>query len=123
MPVLPWRRAGTRIPSASTERQTPGAYAGRARFRPREAQKLPGVLRAAVGAVVEFGFAGEAGAGERFAGQALYLEWRQDAVLHGFLIPEQDLEFLSAPVALERDNGSVGAGVYRFDAATRARDR
>jgi hypothetical protein len=123
MSVLPWRRTGTGIPGSSAERRAPGAYAGRARFRPREVQKLPAVLRAAVGAVVEFGFAGEAGAGQRFAGQTLYLEWCKDAVLHGFLIPEQDLEFLSAPLGLERDNGSVDAGVYLFDAATRTTDR
>ena len=81
------------------------------------------MLRAAVGRVVEFGFAGEAEVGQRFAGQALYLEWRKDAVLHGYLIPEQDLEFLSEPLGLERDNGSMNACVYRFDAATRATDR
>ena len=101
----------------------PGAYAGRARFRPREAQKVPEDLRAAVGTVVEFGFAGEAAAGEPFAGQALYLEWCQDAVLHGFLIPEQDLEFLSAPLRLEGRHGSVNLGVHLVEspAGTTAR--
>jgi len=43
---------------------------------------------------VEFGFAGIAPANHPFAGQALYLEWRSDDSLDGFLIPEQDLEFL-----------------------------
>ena len=37
---------------------------------------------------------GIAPSGEMFAGQALYLEWRSDDVLDGYLIPEQDLEFL-----------------------------
>jgi hypothetical protein len=44
---------------------------------------------------VEVGFAGIAPAGDPFAGQKLYLEWCRDAVLDGYLVPEQDLEFLN----------------------------
>jgi len=44
---------------------------------------------------VEFGFAGLADANQPFGGQALYLEWCTDEALNGFLIPEQDLEFLN----------------------------
>jgi len=71
-----------------------GAYAGRARFRPRRRDALPDVLGRAEGRVIEFGFAGIAGADSPFAGQPMYLEWRTDAILDGFRIPEQDLEFL-----------------------------
>jgi len=71
-----------------------GAYAGRARFRPKDERTLPDVLTRAAGRVVEFGFAGIAGPESPFAGQAMYLEWLTDATLQGFLIPEQDLEFL-----------------------------
>lgn len=73
-----------------------GAYAGRARFRPSPRLVLTPELRLAVGQVVELGFAGRAKGGEPFAGQALYLEWRRDEILAGFLIPEQDLEFLES---------------------------
>jgi hypothetical protein len=73
---------------------TVGAYAGRARFRPNARAALPPALERAIGQVVEVGFAGFAPKGEMFAGQPLYLEWRSDDVLDGFLIPEQDLEFL-----------------------------
>ena len=72
-----------------------GAYAGRARIQPRHGARLiPDALSRATGRVTEFGFAGIAGPDSPFAGQALYLEWRTDAMLDGFLIPEQDLQFL-----------------------------
>ena len=72
----------------------PGAYAGRARFRPKHLEKLPDPLRAAVGRVVEVAFAGMESPTGPFAGQALFLEWRSDEVFAGFFIPEQDLEFV-----------------------------
>ena len=73
-----------------------GAYAGRARFRPHDYRILPEVLSRAAGRVLEFGFAGIAGPESPFAGQAMYLEWLTDTTLDGFLVPEQDLEFLTA---------------------------
>ncbi len=94
MSILYWQpgRPRTRV---ATMPRVPGAYAGRARFSPRNHSRLPDALARAVGHVVEFGFAGVAGIDHPFAGQALYLEWRNDDTLDGFLIPEQDLEFLS----------------------------
>ena len=89
-----WLTSAFRTSRAHAASRIPGAYAGRARFHPREVSKLPEVLGCAAGTVVELAFAGVAAAGEPFAGQALYLEWRTDTLLHGFLIPEQDLEFL-----------------------------
>jgi len=74
----------------------PGAYAGRACFRPVDLEPLPLVLRQAVGRVVKVAYAGTAQPGDPFIGQALYLEWCSDEVFDGFLIPEQDLEFLGA---------------------------
>lgn len=59
-----------------------------------ELESLPLVLRHAVGRVVKVAYAGVAQPGEAFTGQALYLEWCSDEVFDGFLIPEQDLEFL-----------------------------
>jgi hypothetical protein len=55
---------------------------------------MPVELRPFVGHVVELGYAGVAAAGEVHAGQNLYLEWNRDRLLSGFLIPEQDVEFL-----------------------------
>jgi hypothetical protein len=49
--------------------------------------------------LVEVGCAGVAPANDRFAGQRLYLEWRRDELFDGYLIPEQDLEFLPARTA------------------------
>jgi hypothetical protein len=97
--VLPWRprrsvsnrQANTNSPSSFL---TVGAYAGRATFRPSARASLTPALEKAVGKIVEVGYAGIAPKGELFAGQALYLEWRSDEILDGFLIPEQDLEFL-----------------------------
>jgi hypothetical protein len=97
--LLPWRprrngsnrQANKDSPSSFL---TVGAYAGRATFRPSARAALTPTLQRAVGQVVEVGFAGIAPKGELFAGQALYLEWRSDDILDGFLIPEQDLEFL-----------------------------
>src|SRR5256885_10365032 len=89
-PVYPRVLQTTRVP-----RRTPGAYAGRARFLPRNPRRLPDGLRSVIGRVIEFGFAATADADHPFAGQSLYLEWRTDNALDGFLIPEQDLEFLS----------------------------
>lgn len=71
-----------------------GAYAGRARFQPSDGAVITPTLQRAIGQVIEVGFAGIAATGELFAGQPLYLEWRSDRVLDGFLIPEQDLEFV-----------------------------
>ena len=91
MSVLQWRPPNNRIQPPA---RVAGAYAGRARFRPRLERPLPGVLSRAAGRVIEFAFAGIAGPESPFAGQAMYLEWRTDTTLDGFLIPEQDLEFL-----------------------------
>jgi len=92
MSLLLWRSPKRQI--VATMRMA-GAYAGRARFRPHDDRILPEVLTRAAGRVVEFGFAGIAGPESPFAGQAMYLEWRTDATFDGFLIPEQDLEFLT----------------------------
>jgi hypothetical protein len=97
MKVLAWRPRTS--PTSKSDRLTfpllaPGAYAGRARFRPKHLERLPDPLRAAVGRVVEVAFAGLESPTGPFAGQALYLEWRSDEVFGGFFIPEQDLEFL-----------------------------
>ena len=73
-----------------------GTYAGRVRFRPVDPKSLPPVLLHAVGRVVKVAFAGVAQPGDPFIGQALYLEWSSDEVFDGFLIPEQDLEFLGS---------------------------
>ena len=96
MSVLPWRPANRRTLSTS---RIAGAYAGRARFHPCAKGNLPDVLSRAAGSVVEFAFAGIAGPDSPFAGQAMYLEWRADTLLDGFLIPEQDLEFLEESVS------------------------
>src|SRR4051812_48437218 len=92
--ILAWPRERSRRSRVQTETRIPGAYAGHARFRPRDIGKLPHLLAAAADHVVEVAFAGIAPANEPFAGQALFLEWRNDDLLHGFLVPEQDLEFL-----------------------------
>jgi hypothetical protein len=91
--VLAWRAPSSQRNQASKVR-VPGAYAGRARFRPVHLDELPGPLLHVVGRVGEFGFAGIAPSGEPFAGQELYLEWCRDDLFSGFIIPEQDLEFL-----------------------------
>ena len=54
------------------------------------------MLRHAIGCIVKVAFAGVAPPGDPFTGQALYLEWCSDEVFDGFLIPEQDLEFLES---------------------------
>jgi len=96
--ILPWRpRREPKRPSnpnSPSSFLTVGAYAGRARFRPRALAALTPTLERAIGQIVEVGYAGIAPPDEMFAGQALYLEWRSDDVLDGYLIPEQDLEFL-----------------------------
>src|SRR5438093_11625818 len=102
MAVFAWRaRSQNRQPrpNASGARTpcVPGAYAGRARFRPIHHNRLPPILHQAIGRIVEFGFAGVAPASDPFAGQPLYLEWCRDDVFDGFMIPEQDLEFLKGP--------------------------
>jgi len=73
-----------------------GQYAGRARFQPRHVELVPEELEPAIGQVVELGFAGVAPAEDIYAGQNLYLEWRRDTLLRGFVIPEQDLQFVEA---------------------------
>ncbi len=103
--VLQWRpRSATGHLPASSAR-VPGTYAGRARFRPRNPEYLPIYLKPAIGRVVEVGYFGIAGPKDRFAGQALYLEWRTDEVFDGCLIPEQDLQFL--PAGLEEPGASL----------------
>jgi hypothetical protein len=93
--VLPWRPRREPQSSASPSSfLSVGSYAGRARFRPNTNAALTPTLTRAIGQVIEVGFAGVASKGEMFAGQALYLEWRSDDILDGYLIPEQDLEFL-----------------------------
>src|SRR5262245_22751299 len=97
MKVLAWRPRTS--PSSKSDRSScpllaPGAYAGRARFRPKHVDRLPEQLRAAVGRVVEVAFAGLESPTGPFAGQALFLEWRSDEVFGCFFIPEQDLEFV-----------------------------
>ena len=97
--VLPWRPRQERPkrpsnPNSPSSFLTVGAYAGRARFCPTARAALTPSLERAIGQIVEVGYAGIAPPGEMFAGQALYLEWRSDDVLDGYLIPEQDLEFL-----------------------------
>jgi hypothetical protein len=97
--LIPWRRRDE-VPKRPSNPNSPstfltvGAYAGRARFRPTGRAALTPSLERAIGRIVEVGYAGIAPPGEMFAGQALYLEWRSDDVLDGYLIPEQDLEFL-----------------------------
>jgi len=97
--LLPWRRRDE-VPKRASNPNSPstfltvGAYAGRARFRRTGRGALTPSLERAIGQIVEVGYAGIAPRGEMFAGQALYLEWRSDEVLDGYLIPEQDLEFL-----------------------------
>ncbi len=71
-----------------------GTYAGVARFTPRYPDRIPLFLRSVVGQLVDVGHAGIAPAGDAFAGQPLYLEWRRDDLFDGFLIPEQDLVFV-----------------------------
>jgi hypothetical protein len=97
MRLLAWRPRSLHTPSRhGTAADVPGRYAGRVRFRPRHRDRLPPVLINAIGREVEVAFAGTAEAGDPFAGQRLYLEWRSDDVLDGFLIPEEDLEFLGS---------------------------
>jgi hypothetical protein len=91
-----WLTSAFRTSRVSAASRIPGAYAGRARFQPCDVSRLPPQLACAAGTIVELGYAGVAPAGEPFAGQPLYLEWRTDTLLHGFLIPEQDLEFMSS---------------------------
>lgn len=98
--VLEWR---PRKPSPRNNRlsaapfRIAGAYAGRARFKPHNFDRLPDELQNAIGRIAEFGFAGIAPNGEPFAGQELYLEWCSDEIFGGFAIPEQDLQFLNDP--------------------------
>jgi len=118
MAILAWRpRAhAAQIPEGVTAR-VPGSYAGRVRFRPVHASQLPAILRAAVDRIVEVGFAGFAPTNDAFAGQKLYLEWCTDDVFGGFLIPEQDLEFLKqAPSRVFQD----GVGKVLMPAACQA---
>ena len=93
-----WR---PRVRSAQTlDRESPhgvpGAYVGYARYRPRHPSNIPPALHRAIGQLVEVGCAGIAASNERFAGQRLFLEWRRDELFDGYLIPQQDLEFLPA---------------------------
>ena len=67
--------------------------------------QLPPILRDAVDRIVEVGFAGFAPTSDAFAGQKLYLEWCTDEVFGGFLIPEQDLEFLQQAPSRDFQDG------------------
>jgi hypothetical protein len=98
MRVLQWRprTAPSTNEAALGDGRLPGSYAGRARFRPRHPEVLPLFLQPAIGRVVEVGYFGIAGPQDRFAGQALFLEWRTDEVFDGCLIPEEDLQFIPA---------------------------
>lgn len=89
----------TRTADTESLRYVPGAYAGHARYRPRDPSSVPAALHRTIGQLVEVGCVGVAPANDRFAGQPLYLEWRRDDLLGGYLIPEQDLEFVPAPTA------------------------
>jgi hypothetical protein len=71
-----------------------GEFAGRARYVPGDVENLPPPLRAAAGTVVDLVFAGIASPGSRFVGQSLYLECSGRNLLGGFVIPEQDLDFI-----------------------------
>ena len=54
-----------------------------------------GRLARATGATIHIHeLAGDEYPDEPFAGQGLFLEWCRDRVFDGFLIPEQDLEFI-----------------------------
>ena len=86
MATVLWQTSAFRTPKASAASRIPGAYAGRARFSPCDVSRLPDVLGLAAGSIVELAFAGIAGPGEPFCGQCLYLEWRTDTLLHGFLM-------------------------------------
>ena len=101
MRLLTFRPRASHARSADSQslQYLPGAYAGRARYRPRHPSNIPPELQRAIGQLVEFGCAGVAPAGDRFAGQPLFMEWRRDDLFDGYLIPEQDLEFLPAPTA------------------------
>jgi hypothetical protein len=94
--LLTWRPLGasTRTADRDLPHHLPGTYVGYARYRPRHPSNIPPALHRAIGQSVEVGSAGVAPAHDRFAGQPLYLEWRRDDVFGGYLIPEQDLEFL-----------------------------
>jgi hypothetical protein len=80
-------------PASGVPRRVPGAYVGHVRYRPRHPSRIPDLLYPAIGQVVEVACAGVAPSDDKFAGQALYMEWRRDDVFGGYLIPEQDLEF------------------------------
>jgi hypothetical protein len=112
MRVLPWRpRLSQTQTVALSSARVPGAYAGRATFRPRRPEALPLSLRPVIGRIVEVGYAGIAPAGDRFAGQALYLEWRKDEVFDGFLIPEEDLQFVRT--GTDQLASSLSANLHR----------
>jgi hypothetical protein len=99
MGVLLWP-ASRHFSSSSGRRsnapRTPGIgdYAGRARFAPHDVNDLCPQLAQAVGKAVHLQLAGIARDDEPFTGQRLYRECPGTAILAGYWVPEQDLEFL-----------------------------
>lgn len=93
--ILPWRppRSKNREVEQILARAV-GQYAGRAVYRPLGYAWLNPSLSHAVGKEVEVQFEGIASADELFAGQALYRERQPQRFEAGWLIPEQDLQFL-----------------------------
>ena len=76
----------------------PGEYAGRAVFRPHQTRDLKDGLFRVIGSTVELEFAGVADTEEEFAGQNLYQERGDRALLMHSWVPEEDLEFLDEPL-------------------------
>ena len=92
MRVLPWRpRRDPRVTELVLHAMfgKPGAYAGHARFQPRDSASTDPALHPLVGLVIELQFVRMASLDERFGGQALFRRWPGQ----GPLVPEQDLDF------------------------------
>jgi hypothetical protein len=92
MRVLPWRpRRDPRVTELVLHAMfgKPGAYAGHARFQPRDTDSTDPALHPLVGHVIELQFVRMASLDERFGGQALFRRWPGQ----GPLVPEQDLDF------------------------------
>src|SRR5438552_723143 len=96
MRILPWRPPPSNHSGAAEQilSSAVGEYAGRARYHPRRYSWLNPTLSRAVGKVVELQFEGMASPEESFAGQALYRERGPQQLLGGWLIPEQDVQFI-----------------------------
>lgn len=92
MRVLPFRpRRDPRVTEAILHAMfgTPGTYAGRARFQPKDTATADPALHPLVGHVIELQYVRLAALGEPFSGQALFRRWPGQ----GPLVPEQDLDF------------------------------